>query len=121
MVEFALVLPLLLIVVFGIFVMGRMLMTSNVLATAAREGARAAAVGAIPDTVYARIETVLTAAKLNPATSKSVSAPDPTTRAITVIVTKNLSLIIPANFLTNYMGLPSTVTLKGSCVMRSEF
>ena len=49
--EFALVLPVLLIIVFGIIDFGRMLNAKIVLTQAAREGARAAAVGTQADGV----------------------------------------------------------------------
>jgi hypothetical protein len=48
-VEFALVLPVLLIIVFGIIDFGRMLNAKITLTEAAREGARAAAVGTAAD------------------------------------------------------------------------
>jgi len=53
LVEFALVLPLLLLVLMGIFEFGRIWMTINVITSAAREGARVAAVTA-PDVAAAR-------------------------------------------------------------------
>jgi Flp pilus assembly protein TadG len=46
MVEFALLLPLFLLVIFGLIDMGRFVMTDHILSSAAREGARQAAVEA---------------------------------------------------------------------------
>ena len=62
-IEFALVLPLLLLVLFGITEFGRCWMTQNILTSAAREGARLAIVTA-PDVgaVTTRVNEVLTAA-----------------------------------------------------------
>ena len=64
-IEFALTLPILLLVVFGITELGRMIMTTNVLNTASREGARFAAVRPASDSlsVQARVAEVLTAAE----------------------------------------------------------
>ena len=69
-IEFALTLPILLLVVFGITELGRMIMTTNVLNTASREGARFAAVRPISDSlsVQARVLEVLNAASIDSST-----------------------------------------------------
>jgi Flp pilus assembly protein TadG len=54
MVEFALILPLLLIILFGIVDAGRFFFRYNELQNAVREGARAGAVMAIPDLTLIR-------------------------------------------------------------------
>jgi Flp pilus assembly protein TadG len=66
MVEMAFVLPIFLLVVWGIIDFGRLLFTTNSMATAVREGARVAAVMASPTdpasvaTVKARVENAFT-------------------------------------------------------------
>ena len=70
-VEFALVFPLLLLVLFGITEFGRAWATQNVLTSAAREGARLAIVTA-PDVtlVAARVTDVCTAAGITPSSQQ---------------------------------------------------
>ena len=58
MVEFAIVLPVLLLIVFGIVDFGRALYTLNDLTAAAREGARKAAVQ-LPDPTTAAVQTTI--------------------------------------------------------------
>jgi Flp pilus assembly protein TadG len=64
MVEMAIVLPLFLLLVFGVIDFGRLLFTSNSMASAVREGARQAAVMADPvasqAVVKARVEAAFT-------------------------------------------------------------
>ena len=59
-IEFALLLPILLLVVFGITEFGRAIMTKDVLHTASREGARLAAVSSVGDSlsVKARVRII---------------------------------------------------------------
>ncbi len=74
-VEFALVVPLLMLIVVVIVEFGRLWMTVNVLTSAAREGVRVAAISA-PDysRVHAAAMNVLSASQVNGATI-SVSGP----------------------------------------------
>jgi hypothetical protein len=72
LVEFALVVPLLLLLVFGIIEFGRVYHAQLVVASAAREGARKAAVNGDPDTIGAAIQNA--AATLN-VTATEVSYP----------------------------------------------
>lgn len=89
-VEFALVLPLFILLVFGIIEFGRMWETVNVLTSAAREGARAAAVSA-PDMTSAinAAQNVLNAGNVSNAT---INATGPN-GASEVTVTVTLSYI----------------------------
>lgn len=117
-VEFALVLPLLLMVVFGITEFGRAWFAVNALSTAAREGARLAVVTA-PDipAVTARVEEVLSAGAVTP-TSITVTGPadgDPQ-RRVTVTVTADFT-VIPGNILGTFSG---TIPLQASTSMRHE-
>jgi Flp pilus assembly protein TadG len=113
-VEFALVLPILLLVVFGITEFGRALMTANMLTQAAREGARVAALGYNDAAVNTRVTEVLTAANIT-ATSVVIT-PDSTgvTPKVEVAVS-SLFESMAANV------LPFTeLSLTGRAVMRIE-
>jgi len=116
-VEFALVLPILLLVVFGITELGRMIMTTNVLNTASREGARLAAVSAISDSlnVHARVEEVLDAASIEP--SSIVVNYDAAAHSVSVRVTTDFEIlsksVLPA-------VLRGTIELSGQTVFRFE-
>jgi len=66
LVEFALVLPVVIIILFGIMEFGHLLMTFNVLTGAAREGVRVAAVTAPdPGRVQGAAQNVLSAANIS--------------------------------------------------------
>ena len=73
LVEFALVLPIFIFLVFGIIEFGRLWETVNIMTSAAREGARAAAVSA-PDMTSAMnaAQNVLTAGNVSNATVNAV-------------------------------------------------
>ena len=116
--ELALVLPLLLIVVFGITEFGRAWMAMNVLTSAAREGCRLAVVTA-PDVgaVNARVQDVCGAARIVP-TSIDVVGPDPadTSRRVSVTVEANFQ-VVTGNLLGPFSGI---IPLRATSVMRHE-
>jgi Flp pilus assembly protein TadG len=117
-IEFALILPLLLAVVFGITEFGRAWMTVNTLATATREGARLAVVtGPDVDRVTARVGEILDAAAITP-TSITLTGPDPADveRRVTVTVTTDFQ-VFPGRILGTFQG---TIPLQGSTTMRHE-
>jgi Flp pilus assembly protein TadG len=101
--------------VFGITELGRMLMRTNVLTQAAREGARAAAVGADSTSAAARVLTVLTAAGLddnNPVVE--VVGPD-ADNMMHVTVFCDFQ-VIPGTLL----PFSGTLVLRGASAMRLE-
>ena len=117
-VEMALVLPILLLLVFGITEFGRAWMTVNILQTAAREGARLAVVTA-PDVsaVTARATAVCTAAAITP-TGITVVGPangDPE-RKVTVTVRAEFR-VIPGKLLNMFEPV---IPLSASTAMRHE-
>lgn len=120
MIEFALVLPLLLVILFGITEFGRAWMTVNLLTSAAREGARLAVVTA-PDVpaVTARVNAVCASAGVTP-TSVTCAGPD-VDRRVTVTVQANFQ-IIPGEILGFFggAGLSGTIPLRATSVMRHE-
>jgi len=117
-VEFALVLPLLLVLVFGITEFGRAWLTMNVLTSAAREGARLAVVTA-PDEgrVIARVEEVCAAGRITPTgvfvTGPDVADPD---RRVTVTVEANFR-VVTGSILGTFSG---TIPLRANATMRHE-
>jgi len=117
-VEFALVLPLLLLLVFGVTEFGRAWMTKNILTSAAREGCRVACVTDPDiDAVNARVQEVCAAGRVTPATV-TVAGPDPLdiSRRITVTVQTDFQ-VIPGNILGTFSG---TIPMTATAVMRHE-
>jgi len=115
-IEFALVLPILLLVLFGITEFGRAIMTKNMLFTASREGARLAAVSPLGDSlsVQARVSDVLSASGV---TAKDiVIAYDPAIRSIQVTVTSDFA-VLSAGVLGSFAGV---IELRGVASMRYE-
>jgi len=117
-IEFAFVLPLLLLVCFGITEFGRAWMTMNILTSAAREGVRLAVVTA-PDipAVQQRVRDVCQAAGVDP-TAITVVPPDPTDpdRRVSVTVQADFE-VIPGRFLGAFSG---TIPLQTTSIMRHE-
>jgi Flp pilus assembly protein TadG len=115
-IEFALVLPLLLLVLFGITELGRAIATVEVLTSAAREGARIAAVTA-PDqaAVTARVNAVLAASSVTPSqilVEGPVGMPESTIR---VTVRSNFDVLSGS-----ILPFSGTLNLQGVSVMRHE-
>jgi len=119
LIEFALVLPILLLVLLGIMEFGRMIMAANVLNQAAREGARVGAVTSDADstvfreTIENRVNQLLGAANITGARTEISLDPDRTLR-----VTIDYGFPFATKFFDLF--LPDTVSLKGSCVMYYE-
>jgi Flp pilus assembly protein TadG len=118
MIEFALVLPILLLVLFGITEFGRCWMAQNILTTAAREGARLAVVTG-PDIplVTARVNAVCDAVGITP-TAVTVIPPDPfdIQRRVTVTVQCDFQ-ILTGTILGTFSGV---IPLSATAVMRHE-
>lgn len=117
LIEFALVLPILLLVLFGITELGRMIMTTNVLNTASREGARLAAVSPMSDSlnVQARVTQVLNAANVEP--TSIVVEYDVAALSVRVRVTADF-VILSRSVLPE--SLRGTVELSAQTVFRFE-
>ena len=117
-IEFALVLPLLLVILFGIVEFARAWMTMSVLTSAAREGARLAAVTA-PDVslVTARVNEVCGSAGLT-VKGVTVTAPDSDdpTRRLSVTVETDFTVLL-GRLLGTFNG---TIPLRATSVMRHE-
>ena len=117
LVEFALLVPILLLIVFGIAEFGRAWMTRNILTGAAREAVRLAAVPAPAGGVSAasaRANVILTSAGITTANVSVVDAPAPF-GAVSVTVTYDFPVVI-IGFLpgldTSSFPLSSTTTMR---------
>lgn len=114
-VEFALVVPLLLLLLVGIIEFGRLWMTMNVLTGAAREGVRIAAVTAPDeDRVINTVQNYLISANLSGSTI-TVSGPNASSE-VTVTVQLNYDTI----FFGFIPGLSSSFQLTRSATMHWE-
>lgn len=123
-VEFALVFPLLLVLLIGIAEFGRAWMTMNTLTSAAREGARLAVVTA-PDlnAVTTRVNEVCNAAGIRDVTVTCVGpvSTDPT-RRVTVTVEADFTFIVQhiMRLLDADALVSGTIPLRARSVMRHE-
>ena len=120
LIEFALVVPMLLLLVIGIAEFGRAWMTQNILTGAAREAVRVAAVpdppGGIP-AATARANQILTSAGITTATVSVVDAPA-NFGAVTVTVNYNFPVVI-AGFIPGLNN--ATFPLSSTTTMRREY
>jgi len=113
------VLPLFVVLVFGMIEYGRMVMVQQIITNASREGARRAVLdGATPSTVQAAVTTYLTDAAISG--GRTAVDPNPTTAAsgdpVTVTVTIPFSSV---SWLRTPMFLGGT-SLSTSTTMRRE-
>jgi len=112
-IEFAVLLPIMLMVLFGITEFGRAILVKNVLHTAAREGARTAVVSD-STSAHGRVMEVLNAANITP-TEVSILYDVPN-RKVDVTVKTDFE-VLSGGILDPFMG---TFPLKGRTVMRLE-
>ena len=114
LVEFAFVIPILLILMVGIMEFSRAWMTKNILTSAAREGARAAAVG---EDYVGRANYVLNSANIFTA-SVDGSFPGYKYGPITVTITYDFPVSVPG-FLPGWSA--ATIWLEGRATMAQEY
>lgn len=120
-VEFAIVAPLFIMLVFGIMEFGRMVMVQQVLSNAVREGARVAVLdGATATTVTTAVNNSLNMAAvpnatviINPSNPSSAALGDPIT--VTARITYGQVSWLPAP-----MYVSREHMLEANCVMRRE-
>lgn len=118
LVEFALVLPLLFLLVFGIIEFGRYLFLKNTATNGARQGARQAAVTPLTWDAAKRAAIYSAATSIYHGTTPwTVNiVPDPPTASgqeVRVTVTRNFDSVVP-NF------VPTPTTISATAVMRYE-
>ena len=122
LVEFALVVPLLLLLVIGIAELGRAWMAKNILTGAAREGVRVLAVPDPPGGVSAattRANQILTSAGITTATLSMTGVPGPPAFGdVTVTVNYDFPVVI-AGFIPGLGNV--TFPLSSTTTMRREY
>ena len=122
LVEFALVVPMLLILVFGIAEFGRAWMTKNILTGAAREASRLAVVN-IPYggklNAENRANQILTSASITGATV-TVDIPDTEYSTVKTTISYNLVAITPVMRIIS-SGSNGEIQLTSSASMRKEY
>jgi Flp pilus assembly protein TadG len=117
-IEFAIILPLFILLTFGIFEFGRAMMVVEILTNAAREGARKAVVsGSTQTQVHQTIDTYLTNSGIS-GYSRSVS-PNPGIAARGTSVTVNVSVPFSSVSWSPIMYIQGK-TLTATAVMRKE-
>ena len=110
-VEFALLLPVLLLLIFGIVDFGRMLNAKILISEAAREGARAAALAGTGQ-ASSRIAIVTQGLPVSVSISGCPSTPDPSANA-TVTITHEFQFVTPLNVIAGF----AEPTLEATGVM----
>ena len=115
-VEFAFIVPLLIVLVVGIAEFGRAFQVQSTLSAAAREGVRTMALQNDPAAARATVENV--ASSLNPVITDSQIAISPAACPVTYPTTTNVTVTISYRlpFFTGFFG--SGVNLTGRGVMR---
>jgi Flp pilus assembly protein TadG len=123
LIEFALVLPLLLVITFAALDLGRAFLAKNVLHQAAREGARMRVVMVSPlssddyDRVVLRVNNVCSAAGLTP--TVVIGGPD-SAKSDSVKVTAPFTFTFPLLFKVVGMDLTNPMPLTATCYMKQE-
>ncbi len=119
LIEFAFVLPILLVLAMGMLDFGRAFHTKSLLDQAAREGARVAVVTSPDvDIVESRVNAVLASGGIVP-TSVTVEGPDPA-HMVTVTVNATFTFITPGVFALVGGDYGNTIPMSGQTVMRFE-
>jgi Flp pilus assembly protein TadG len=118
LVELAIVMPIFLILLMGIMDFGFLFQRYELIVNGAREGARAAAAGALSDVnAETRIVNYLTSAGLENPGNAQVDVGD-TTMSVggVVVATKTATVVYPSSFI----FLPGSVNLRAVSTMRVE-
>jgi Flp pilus assembly protein TadG len=120
LIEFALILPLLLVLTVAAVDFGRAFFAKNVLEQSAREGVRLLAVSSSADSALVR-QRVLNVANGGGVTVSSLVITDPdANRQVSVTVDGEFNWIFPGIFNLFGAGFTNPMTLTGKAVMRDE-
>jgi Flp pilus assembly protein TadG len=120
LIEFALVLPLLLVLTVAVVDFSRAFYARNVVEQAAREGVRLLAVTSSADSALVRAR-VLEVAKTGGITVSGLTLTDPdAARQVSVTVDCRFDWLLPGVFNMFGAGLSNPTTLTGRAVMRDE-
>ena len=119
LIEFAFVLPILLVLAMGMLDFGRAFHMKSMLDQAAREGARVAVVTSPDaDIVESRVDAVLASGGITP-TSVTIDGPD-AAHMVTVTVNATFTFITPGVFALIGGDYGNTIPMSGQTVMRFE-
>jgi Flp pilus assembly protein TadG len=118
-VEMALLVPVLLLILFGIIDFGRMLNTQIALSQASREGVRGLALGTSANPTTTVQTDAFPVTGVNVAYTSCPANPGPTSVA-TVTATKSFTYITPISGILNMLGMSSLAspTITGKAQMR---
>jgi Flp pilus assembly protein TadG len=119
LIEFAIVLPLLLLLTLLVMDLTLAFTAKNLLVQAAREGARRAAVQAPPDSVVAVVRQVVGVTALDPNTVTTTIS-NPTATQVTVSVSAPFTWINPGMLEFFGVATGTSVTLNAACTMALE-
>lgn len=117
--EFAVVLPVLIMLLVGIVQMGLLMHSYLTVQEAAREGARSAAVGTANADVEIKVKNVTTAAGIN-AANVSVNIAPENARAVGTAVTVTVTVPNPMTSAIPFVSVVFPNKLTGTMVMRME-
>jgi len=119
LVEFALVLPILLVLSLGMLDFGRAFHAKSLLDMAAREGCRVAIVTKPLDQalIVSRVETILDSGGFKP---NAVTSSEDANRLVTVQVEMTFKFLTPGVFSLIGAKFDNTMEMVGRAVMRSE-
>lgn len=120
LVEFALVLPILLVLTMGMMDFGRAFFVKSLLDQAAREGCRAAVLTRVPDSALIgdRVTTILGVAGVIPSEVNVVGPA--ASRLVTVRVSVLFKFVTPGVFALIGGTMKNTLNMVGESTMRSE-
>jgi Flp pilus assembly protein TadG len=122
LIEFALVLPLLLILTLGAVDFGRAFFVKNVLAQSAREGVRYLVVNSLADadSVRSRVKQVASVAGITVIDGQISPTINTTTKVASVSVTTNFNWMFPQLYRWIGATVVNPTPLTSSCYMRME-
>ena len=122
--EFALLLPVILLILFGTIEFGMIMYSREVITNASREGARAGIIQVSPKPTVVAITTIattyLTGTGINPAnvTIAVTGAGGANPATLTVTATYRYPWLIP--YIPTVLGFPRPLPLTGQTIMRHE-
>ena len=123
LVELALIVPILLLLAFGMIEFGRAFFISHVLATAAREGARRAVVTRNLAANQAQVTGLICneiASAIATCNDVQIQITPGVRRGDPVTVDLQYQLRLITGVVANLLGLPTAIPLRSTCTMRDE-
>lgn len=118
LVELALVLPILLLILFGIIEFGRVYNSNIIVANSAREGARVGVVGSTDSEIIAKVKETASTLNTSKLTINITPSSSSRVRGASLTVTVQYPVQINTPIISSIVG--STITLSSSSVMRVE-